>query len=511
MEEVDCAGGPSAATLESPASSSVDEELVHLTEKLLTVSYLLGRDHVSTKLELADDEEAPAIPFDEAVEFMRARVPLTKKEWSILEPELRYRAFTVAALSTPDAINRVRTMATKAVEEGVGLSEFWTSASAESTAGIGTSPWYWETVYRTNVQTSYNAGRVAEFSRAQPEYIEFVGIEDGRQTEVCAQRSGVILPASHWFWKNNCPPLHFGCRSTLRAVFQEEVDSIKETNPNWAPTPDSMITRDPAGKSFGANPIETGSFYTMTPSMLARAKQYGLSESISSFAKRLGIEDLAIDRSGEAAVVETVEPIVAKELFGEIQDSELRLLAQESFKEAPTKIQSLVEAHAQDFSYNRTPGGSFYNSAERSITIGDRPNGYTFSHEFGHGIDHRVGDWFTSTDEFKAAFQSDLDTLVSSTSHRITAKGKAAVRDLEVKGWNDIPPISDLFSGLTAGKIEGYWSHSARYWAFPERRGIEVFADLFALLASGDSALWNSVHEYVPSLCDCIDSWLRRQ
>lgn len=300
MAEVDRSGGPSSGAIEKPAPAQVDPELVRLTEELLTISYLLGRDHVGTRLELADEDEVPAIPFAEAVQFMRARVPLTKEEWSGLEPRLRFRAFTVAALSRPDAVDRVRRMAADAIEKGKGLAEFWTSASAESSAGLGASPWYWETVYRTNVQTAYNAGRAAEFARAQPEYLEFVGIEDSRQTEICAQRSGVVLPASHWFWKKNWPPLHFNCRSTVRAVFQDEVDEIRKANPDWTPTADARITRDAAAKGFGGNPIETRSFYKLTPAMIRRAEDYGILGNIKAFGEKLGLRYDAVTLSSVA-------------------------------------------------------------------------------------------------------------------------------------------------------------------------------------------------------------------
>jgi SPP1 gp7 family putative phage head morphogenesis protein len=287
---VDGRGTLSREAFEGAAAPSVSEDLVRETEKLLTVSYLLGRDHVGSRLDLADpDPEVPAISLDEAVKFAKARVPLTRAEWTTLEPELRFRAFTVAALSTHDNIEKVRQMSIKAVEDGTPLSEFWTEANALDAAGLGSSPWYWETVYRTNTQTCYNAGRAAEFTRTQPEYLEFVGIEDGRQTEICAARSGVIRPASDPWWRLNWPPLHFNCRSTVRAVYQEEVDLLRETNPNWEPTATDTLTHDSPAKGFGANPVSSGSFYKLTPAMIDRAKQYGILDDIKALGKTLGL------------------------------------------------------------------------------------------------------------------------------------------------------------------------------------------------------------------------------
>ena len=52
--------------------------------------------------------DAPeALFFKKAIAFMKSRVPVTKDEWTALEPKLRFRAFTVAALSSYDGIEQV--------------------------------------------------------------------------------------------------------------------------------------------------------------------------------------------------------------------------------------------------------------------------------------------------------------------------------------------------------------------------------------------------------------------
>jgi len=294
MKAIDEAGGPTRENLSSVPVPPAPESLGKATEGLLATSLLLGIDHASGALILADDSFS--LPFEEAAAFLKGRVPLTKKEWNALEPKLRFRAFTVAALTTPDAVERVRTLAIGAVEKGTPLSEFWTAANAEGAAGIGASPWYWETVYRTNLQTSYNAGRAIELTRNQPEYLEFLGIGDIRQTEICRSRSGTILPASHPFWKTNWPPLHFSCRSTVRSVSQEEVDALRQVDPDWKPASDEALPEISAAKGFGGNPIETDSFWKMTAAMAKRAEELGMMPDIERLAKQagIGIQDVQI-------------------------------------------------------------------------------------------------------------------------------------------------------------------------------------------------------------------------
>jgi SPP1 gp7 family putative phage head morphogenesis protein len=306
MRDVDESGGPSSQVLAAPQYDMPPSDLVDETEKLLLTSYLLGMDHASTDISLADPgENIVPLTFQEAASFMKSRVPLTKSEWKKLEPELRFRAFTVASLSEPDLIERVRQRTIAVIEKGTPLSEYWTAVTIEDLAGVSSkSPWYWETVYRTNVQTAYNAGRAAQFSKEQPEYLEFVGIEDVRQTDICRERSGTILPASHPFWKSNWPPLHFNCRSTVRSVYQEEVDQLRTAGQSSGTPSQADLPQGQPSRGFGGNPIETGSFYRLTPKILERAGQYGIRGMIEEYGRSLGLTDFSLPAStavGESA------------------------------------------------------------------------------------------------------------------------------------------------------------------------------------------------------------------
>ncbi|GEM_PF-2342047 len=265
-------GLPTKEELEQTTPYNNDIDLFRETEEVFLLSALTGMDHASTDLELADEDISPeGISFEEASTFLKTRLPLTSKEWYDLEPKVRFRAFTVAALGEVDAIDKVKQRLLSTIEKGGTLEQFWNEQKLLENGGLaGRNPMYWETVYRTNMQTSYNAGRAMEFQRTQPEYLEFIGVEDERQTDICSKRSGIILPASHAFWKSNWPPLHFNCRSTVRPVPQEEIDYIKQTNPTWERTPDRNLPIGEDKKGFGENPLDSGSFFKITPGMADR-------------------------------------------------------------------------------------------------------------------------------------------------------------------------------------------------------------------------------------------------
>ncbi|GEM_PF-3599204 len=446
--------------------------------------------------------DAPeALFFKKAIAFMKSRVPVTKDEWTALEPKLRFRAFTVAALSSHDGIEQVRRMITSAIDEGKDVGQFWTEARALDAAG-----------------------RAAEFAREQPEYLEFVGIDDGNQSDICyaLTHPAIILPTTHPFWKTHWPPLHFKCRSTVRGIYSEEMDQIREENPEWKPSDVESLDQEPVAKGFGGNPIETESFYQMTPSMVERAREYGIMHDIEVFAESLGIKrrDIEIISAEGKKTMASPKPRAKKTIssaveisFSAIQDARIKTMAERAFKNAPDEVRTIVAAHIDDFSYRLAPprGRSYYSPSTKTIVVRRSSGPDVFVHEFGHGLDYEMLSSFIKSAEFKAAFNEDLSSLIDTKTGTIFELGERLKQDMVDKGWENLPAASDLFSGLTCGRIQGRWGHPMRYWHIPGRREVEVFADLFTVKASGDTALWSELSAYASRTCKAVEDALARR
>jgi len=149
--------------------------------------------------------------------------------------------------------------------------------------GMGTGKaWYWETVYRTNIQTSYNVGRALGFEATKPLALEFVGLEDGRQTDICRKLSEarIIRPYGDPFWDTHTPPLHFNCRSTLRAIYDK--DELPE---EYAPIKNEKAYT-PA-KGFGSAPTKGDGWWEELAGMKAQTQRYGVQEEIEAAREKL--------------------------------------------------------------------------------------------------------------------------------------------------------------------------------------------------------------------------------
>ncbi len=247
--------------------------------KLFTRSLMMGLDSAVRKNEFAElsAEDVENLPYAEAVEYLKKRDVIKKVDYDKLSDKMRFRAFTASRIADGDLLKRINSELIKNVNDGKGLKDFLSLTKTDILdkvgMGAGGQGWYWETVYRTNVQTAYNTGRMMGFEEDKPLALQFIGIEDSRQTDVCRSLSNIIRPYDDPLWQKYIPPLHFGCRSTVRAIYDE--DELPE---EWS----SLEGIEKPAKGFGTNPLENDSWWNELSSQVARAKEYGVQGEIEA-------------------------------------------------------------------------------------------------------------------------------------------------------------------------------------------------------------------------------------
>lgn len=204
-------------------------------------------------LVLAARSPFPALPFDEAIAWLRKRVPMTDARFRKLAAAHRERAFSVAAVSQLSLVAEVYRAARAALETGAPFDAFkqavgdklraaWAGTVAAPGARV-------ELVFRNAMQTAYSAGREAQMNdpavaKLRP-FREFVAVEDARTSKLCAAANGTVLPADHPWWATHTPPCHHGCRSTVVSL---RASQAKAKGITAAPTPLA------SGAGFGKPP-----------------------------------------------------------------------------------------------------------------------------------------------------------------------------------------------------------------------------------------------------------------
>ena len=275
--------------------------MVAAIEKLIGSSYMLGLIHAEEenpdrKINAADETEIPEVPFNEAMQFLKSKVPMSKAEWLELEPKLRFRAFTVAQLGSAEVVDKAKQILLKSFEKGGGTySDTWEELKKKvNVNALDIKPGYWENVFRTNTQSAYIAGKLQQYENSNVAAYQLMVIEDGRTSRICrhlltASGYGMIISVDHPFWKKyGFPPYHFQCRTSIRAIWPSQVGKLGNMVEN--PTMKSL-SKFKVQEGFGGNPLDKESWWRMTASMLNRIAEYNLAEDVLSFAKQNGIAD----------------------------------------------------------------------------------------------------------------------------------------------------------------------------------------------------------------------------
>jgi SPP1 gp7 family putative phage head morphogenesis protein len=191
--------------------------------------------HPLAEIEVADDPGQ----FREAVRAWRQRVPVTEAQLAELEGNMRDRAFTVANVAQADLVTDVWEALDRAIAHGTTFDDFKDAVGVVlEDAWGGAQPGRLETIFRTNVQTAYNAGRYAQARHPavgmRRPYWRFVAVEDARTSDICSEADGTVLPASDGWWHTHVPPLHHNCRSTFVPLTDEEAkaEGVDERGPD---------------------------------------------------------------------------------------------------------------------------------------------------------------------------------------------------------------------------------------------------------------------------------------
>lgn len=204
-------------------------------------------------LRAIDSEER----FQAAIEAIEKRAPVPRAEWDALTKLERENAFTVSRVTQADVLQDVLDAIKSAVRDGSTFEDFKDEVAVKLIESWGGEiPGRLETVFRSNLATSYSEGRHAIISsptvrQARP-YWRFDATMDDRTDPDqcdCADADGTVLPADDPFWASHTPPLHHNCRCVLVPLSAEEAgeEGIDEEAPDVE-----------ADEDFGEAPTKDG-------------------------------------------------------------------------------------------------------------------------------------------------------------------------------------------------------------------------------------------------------------
>lgn len=182
-------------------------------------------------------------PPKDAVEFFDAKGTRLTWSWLDMLREDHDLAFTVAKATSEEVLGAIRTQVAKAINEGMTFQQFkrtlkptlqdlgWWGRQEVldgdtgelTTVQLG-SDRRLRTIYSTNIQTAYMAGRYKRMvsNAVDRPYWRYIPIMDGRARKAHAKLKDFVARWDSPVWRIISPPNGFGCRCRIMAMTEEE-------------------------------------------------------------------------------------------------------------------------------------------------------------------------------------------------------------------------------------------------------------------------------------------------
>ncbi len=243
------------------------------------------------------------MPPKDAVAFLREKGLAVSWNWQEMLDEAHARAFTVAKATQLDVLRDIRTGVLGALKEGKPFEQFkkelepllkekgwWGKQTVtapdgtEQTVQLG-SPRRLKTIYQTNLQSSYMAGRMkTQMASPFTDYLQYIAIMDGRTRPAHRALNGTIYPKDDPIWSHIYPPNGFNCRCRVSGLTRARVDRDGLTVQN---SDGQTVTRETEIKSGGLvqKTTQTGVRVTLengSPSVMWTDPGFNASPLVSS-------------------------------------------------------------------------------------------------------------------------------------------------------------------------------------------------------------------------------------
>jgi len=169
---------------------------------------------------------------DKAVKYLESMGYKITWNWREQLKAIQQHAFTVAKVTKADVLIAIKDALVKALDEGMTYND-WKKQIDVVLQQKGYqqrddgSAWRKDTIFRTNLQSAYQAGRYEEMKNAKSApYWQYVAVMDVRTRPSHAELNGKVFRADDPFWKTHYPPNGYNCRCRVRALTEEQVQSM---------------------------------------------------------------------------------------------------------------------------------------------------------------------------------------------------------------------------------------------------------------------------------------------
>jgi len=203
---------------------------------------------------------------EEAVAYLQKKGYVFSWNWQEQIDMNHAAVFTIAKAMKMDILQSIRDELTKSMKSGTGFDGFkknlepllkkkgwWgKSLDAEGKEIVLGTPWRLRTIYKTNMQSAFMAGRWEAFedNKEDRPYLMYVAVMDDNTRPEHAALNGQIHHIDSPFWDEFMPPNAYGCRCRVRALTKEQYQGREHPRKPRGVEPDAGFRNNPAKEAL---------------------------------------------------------------------------------------------------------------------------------------------------------------------------------------------------------------------------------------------------------------------
>lgn len=189
---------------------------------------------------------------ENAIAYLKQKHIAESWDWQDMLDDAHVSAFTIAKSAELDVATDIYQAVLKAAESGQTFSDFkrqltpvlqqkgWWGKQTVPNPDTGElqnvqlgSPYRLKTLYLTNLQSAYMAGRYAEMTAAMAThpYWQYVTVNDGKVREAHRKLHGQVFAADDPVWDTLYPPLDYRCRCRVRPLSRSRGAALVQPSP----------------------------------------------------------------------------------------------------------------------------------------------------------------------------------------------------------------------------------------------------------------------------------------
>jgi SPP1 gp7 family putative phage head morphogenesis protein len=179
---------------------------------------------------VADVQGGFGVRFQEAIDNLQGKLPEASLRWDSLAGPVHGKVFTVAGATSAALASDLQQALVSALANGTTITQFRRDFDATvqryGWTYNGKRGWRTQLIFSTNMRSASMAGRWAQITANADRrpYLQYRTAGDARVRPAHRQWDGRIYPVGDAFWSTHYPPNGWGCRCTVRAYSQAEVD-----------------------------------------------------------------------------------------------------------------------------------------------------------------------------------------------------------------------------------------------------------------------------------------------